>query len=80
MEEEKVLDEAVQSREDEWARRLEDAYEISPEEYNRVFDQIEREKREQRAIDNPGEFNLDDILDEMEDRRKKFEETGSRRI
>jgi hypothetical protein len=75
MEEEKVpeyVEESIsREREVDWERRLENAYETSPEEYNRVFDQIEREKRELRAKDNPDEFLIDDVMDDYEEQAEK---------
>lgn len=55
------------------ARRSEDlekAYQKSPREYNRLFDQFLKEDREARK--QAGEETIADMLDELEEKRERI--------
>ena len=52
------------------------AYERSPEEYNYLFDEFERNEREARK--EYGEETVDDMLDELEERRERIENSRTR--
>jgi len=55
---------------------LEDAYRKSPEEYNRVFDAMQKSEREARKVQ--GTYTTDDLLDDLEERREKVNNARKR--
>lgn len=73
--------EAIEKEFDEEMRELKEdtlhsAYERSPEEYNYLFDEFQKSEREARK--EAGEETVDDMLDELEERRERLENPRTR--